>query len=103
MIFSQTFLQQGALGGKQAAKLLHDSIIKWASASVMDFPVDSKVVVRVYANLQGLAQTCTRAGLVDSPVKVEEFARGFTCGKPLFDFTDVGAGKDRADAKMNGE
>jgi hypothetical protein len=57
--------------------------------------------VRIYANLKGLAETCARAGIVDSSTKVEDFARGFTCGRPLFDFTDVGAGKDRADGKIN--
>ena len=34
---------------------------------------------------------------------IEEFARGFTGSKQLFDFVDVGMGKDRADDKISGE
>lgn len=32
----------------------------------------------------------------------EDFARGFSRGKTLFDFVDVGPGKDRADEKIIG-
>lgn len=59
-----------------------------------------QVVVRVYANLKGLADACTKTGLISSPAQLEEFARGFTRGKTLFDFVDVGYGKDRADGKV---
>ena len=52
--------------------------------------------------MKGLADTCYKAGIVDSPSKIEEFARGFTRSKHLFDFTDVGSGKDRADGKLAG-
>lgn len=73
------------------------------SPKVVDCPADVKVVVRIYANLQGLATVCHRAGIVDHPGKIEEFARGFTRGKTLCDFTDVGPGKDRADGKIAGK
>ena len=59
--------------------------------------------MRIYANLQGLATVCYRANIVDHPSKIEDFARGFTRGKTLCDFTDVGPGKDRADGKIAGE
>lgn len=83
--------------------MLHSYVTEWASQNVVDYPRDAKIVVRVYANVKGLSETCTKAGLVDAPFKVEDFVRGFTRGKTLFDFTDVGAGKDRADGKMNGQ
>lgn len=66
------------------------------------FPADLKIVCRIYANVRGLADVCVRAGLVDSPVAFEDFTRGFTRGKTLFDFVDVGPGKDRADEKIQG-
>ena len=103
MIFNDNLLRQGESGGKQAASLLHGAVLAWAMEKVLDCPGDVKIVVRVYANIKGLAEVCAKVGLVDSPARVEEFARGFTCGKLLFDFTDVGAGKDRADEKISGE
>jgi hypothetical protein len=59
-------------------------------------------VCRMYANLRGLADTCHKAGIVPSVAHVEEFSRGFTRGKGLFDFIDVGPGKDRVCEKMSG-
>jgi hypothetical protein len=66
-------------------------------------PHDIKIVVRVYANTKGLARACALARVVDSPIMVEQFARGFTQSQPLFDFVDTGEGKERADYKIKGE
>ncbi|KAK4541043.1 hypothetical protein LTR36_008412 [Oleoguttula mirabilis] len=100
MIFNNNFLRDGETGGRQAAAVLHDAVQKWSVEAVIETPPDVKVVVRVYANLGGLADVCTKAGLISSPNQLAEFARGFTRGKTLFDFVDVGAGKDRADGKI---
>lgn len=102
MIFNTSFLRDGEAGGRQAAAVLHDVVQKWSAANVIETPPDVKVVVRIYANLGGLADVCTKAGLISSPTQLAEFARGFTRGKTLFDFVDVGAGKDRADGKIAG-
>lgn len=102
MIFHENFLKQGEIGGKQAATLLHTAVYDWALAKIPECPEDVKIVVRVYANLKGLADVCVRSGLVQIPGLIEEFARGFTRSKTMFDFVDVGAGKDRADAKISG-
>jgi hypothetical protein len=57
----------------------------------------------MYADVQGLADACHKAGVVPSIAHVEEFVKGFTRGRILFDFIDVGQGKDRADEKISGE
>lgn len=62
-----------------------------------------RIVTRIYANLRGLADTCYKANLVEKPSTVEDFARGFTGSKQLFDYIDVGSGKDRADDKITGK
>lgn len=103
MIFNDNFLKQGEMGGKQAATLLHTAVIEWATAEIRECPENVKVVARVYADVKGLGDVCTRAGIVHSPGQIVEFARGFTRGRTLFDFTDVGSGKDKADAKIIGE
>jgi len=100
MIFNTSFLREAEAGGKKAAAVFHDAVQQWAAASVIDCPTDVQIVVRVYANLKGLSDACTKAGLVTHPGQLEEFARGFTRGKTLSDFVDVGYGKDRADGKV---
>jgi hypothetical protein len=40
---------------------------------------------------------------LESPAYLNDFARGFTGSKQLFDFVDVGSGKDRADDKISGK
>lgn len=52
--------------------------------------------------MKGLADTCVKAGIVEKQSTIEDFARGFTRSKHLFDFIDVGSGKDRADDKVSG-
>ncbi len=58
---------------------------------------------RIYANVRGLGDVLVRKGVYQDIIEFEEFVRGFTRGKTLFDFIDVGAGKDRADEKIIGE
>ena len=58
---------------------------------------------RIYANVRGLGDVLVCKGIYRDILEFEEFVRGFTQGKTLFDFIDVGAGKDRADEKIIGE
>ena len=67
-----------------------------------DIPIDARVICRVYANLRGLAEVLVRSGVTEEVGIVDEFVRGFTRSNPLFDFIDVGPGKDRADEKLIG-
>ena len=57
----------------------------------------------MYANVKGLADVLVRAGAIKDVAVFEDFARGFSRGKTLFDFVDVGSGKDRADEKIIGK
>ncbi|KAI9801591.1 MAG: hypothetical protein M1825_003270 [Sarcosagium campestre] len=100
MVFKDDLLQNGEKGGKDAAALLWSAIHDYIERELPNLPSDCKIVGRVYANLRGLSETCFKAGIVDHPSKVEDFARGFTRSKHLFDFVDVGSGKDRADDKL---
>ena len=102
MIFHEHFLAKGEEGGRQAAQVLRSSTDLYAHEQMPDLPADVRVVARMYANVRGLADACARAGLVAAPSLIEEFVRGFTRGDTLFDFVDVGPGKDRADEKVSG-
>lgn len=101
MIFDNYLLRLGEEGGRQAANLLNKAVTEWMRAHVNAYPAHCQIVTRIYANVKGLAETCTRAGIVSSPTIIEDFVRGFTRSNDLFDFIDVGYGKDRADVKVN--
>ena len=102
MIFDDTLIAKGEAGGKDAASLLWNAVTADVHKHIPDLGIDYKVVTRVYANLKGLGDVCNRSGIINHPMNMEEFARGFTGSKQLFDFVDVGTGKDRADDKISG-
>jgi len=101
MIFQDSFLQQGEQGGKDAANQLWAAIREY---SIRNLPNVSspKIITRIYANVKGLADACYKSGIIERPILIEEFARGFNGSRLLFDFVDVGSGKDRADDKIAG-
>ncbi|KAI9827352.1 MAG: hypothetical protein M1819_006995 [Sarea resinae] len=100
LIFDDDHLRNAEQGGKDAAGLLNNAVRDYLETNLPRLSSDVKIIVRIYANIKGLAETCFKAGLVERPSKVEEFAKGFTGSKQLFDFVDVGSGKDRADDKL---
>lgn len=103
MIFEDALIQQGEAGGKEAAGQLWCAMRDHVHRTLPEMPSDYKILARVYANVKGLADACVRADVLDDPSLLEDFARGFTGNKQLFDFVDVGSGKDRADEKLSGE
>jgi hypothetical protein len=103
MIFQNDLINAGDKGGRKAAGLVQDAVQTYVQRELATVPPNAKVVCRVYANVRGLAGTLAGLGMVDDVDIVEQFARGFTRGKVLFDFVDVGPGKDRADEKIVGK
>ncbi|KAL6712703.1 hypothetical protein ACLMJK_000645 [Lecanora helva] len=100
MIFNDHLTAQGEAGGREAAGSLWNSVSEYVQ-KLNNIPSDYKIVTRIYANLKGLGEACRKAGLIDRSERIEDFARGFTGSKQLFDFVDVGQGKDRADDKLS--
>ncbi|KAI9890944.1 MAG: hypothetical protein M1814_003445 [Vezdaea aestivalis] len=102
MLFTDDFLKFGEQGGREAAKKIHNIAQDYIALELPKLS-NYRIIARVYANLKGLADALYRAGVIEHQQKMIEFARGFTSSKPLFDFIDVGTGKDRADSKMTGQ
>ncbi|KAF2797370.1 hypothetical protein K505DRAFT_143878 [Melanomma pulvis-pyrius CBS 109.77] len=100
MIFEDEFIRDGEQGGRRAASQIHAAVVEFVQRETNDIPLDVRIICRVYANVRGLAEVLVRVGAVQEVGIVEEFVRGFTRGKTLFDFVDVGPGKDRADEKL---
>jgi hypothetical protein len=103
MLFKDELIKAGEEGGRKAAGLLHTAILNHIQLETREIPPDVKIVCRVYANVRGLAEVLVRLGIINDVGNFEDFARGFTRGKNLFDFVDVGPGKDRADDKISGK
>lgn len=103
MIFEDEFIREGVIGGKRAAARLYNEIFGYVERETNNIPTTAKVICRVYANVKGLAEVLVKAGVADDVAQVEDFTRGFTTGRTLFDFIDVGPGKDRADEKIIGK
>ena len=92
MIFEDRLVQNGEAGGREAAGLLWNAVMDHFQADT-DLPSDIKIVTRIYANLKGLGDVCKKSAILSTPSTIEDFARGFTGSKQLFDFVDVGVGK----------
>lgn len=94
-------MRAGRSGGVDAADLLAKSIKGYIA--LLDTSAGQwSIVVRVYAHFSGLADYLSRSGFIDSAANFVAFAGGFTQHQPLFDFVDVGSGKERADHKIKG-
>ena len=102
MIFEDHLIKKGEFGGKEAAAALWAATRDYIHQTIPGLSPEFKIVARLYANLKGLGETCHRAAILENPSIIEHFARGFTGSKHLFDFIDVGVGKDRADDKISG-
>ncbi|CAN9306498.1 unnamed protein product [Alternaria alternata] len=87
-------------GGRRAALDLSAAVQEYVDNDCNDIPYGARIVCRIYANVRGLGDVLVRKGVYQDPSEFEKFVRGFTRGKTLFDFIDVGAGKDRADEKI---
>ncbi|MCJ1265236.1 hypothetical protein MMC22_005111 [Lobaria immixta] len=101
MIFEDQFIKKGESGGQEAAAILATATRDYVQRRNPSLAADYTIVTRIYANLKGLGDVCYRAGILDRPTIMDDFARGFTGSKQLFDFVDVGTGKDRADKKIS--
>lgn len=97
--FNEQLVRQGVEGGKQAANMLRNFVLHNCS----DLKDQIEVLVKICANVNGLANVMQKGGIIDDPNHMRDFTLGFTQGKASFDYVDVGYGKERADSKLKGE
>ncbi|KAH6957246.1 CCCH zinc finger DNA binding protein [Fusarium avenaceum] len=100
MLFRDELVQAGLEGGKQAMSLLKQSVEKKLKTLSGSVPPHLQIIIRVYANLQGLSQSYQNSDLLSNGQTLEEFVRGFNMGDPLCDYVDAGNGKECADEKV---
>ncbi|GAB7328681.1 hypothetical protein MBLNU13_g00605t1 [Cladosporium sp. NU13] len=90
-LFNDAFIRDGEEGGRRAAVVFKDEVTEWVSKSVKPSPSDFKVLIKVYADFEGLAGTFTRGGIIKNLSTFKEFARGFNFDT-LFELIDIGGG-----------
>ncbi|OCK80011.1 hypothetical protein K432DRAFT_382593 [Lepidopterella palustris CBS 459.81] len=92
-IFHDRYITKGTKGGESAAdemlvkvrdylRPLHDDLDK------LD------IMVRIFANLEGMANMLVREGKLRNLGQLRAFSTGFSSRIPFFDFVDVGIGKE---------
>lgn len=103
MQFLDDLVQQGLEGGKKASSFLEQAVASELKSVDQSLPHHLRVVVRVFANLKGLAMTYTEMGTIHNPDVLYEFVRGFNMTNAMCDFVDAGNGKECADEKLKGD
>ncbi|GAQ08487.1 hypothetical protein ALT_5808 [Aspergillus lentulus] len=98
-IFNNELLQDPRQGAPEAALRLTQAVRNY----LKDTPLGSEdvpIVVRIFANLNGLAKSLFHHNAIDYEDKMRVFAEQFTNSRAEFDFVNVGHGKENADSKM---
>jgi hypothetical protein len=60
------------------------------------------IVIRAFANIDGMSTYLSKVGLAQSSANMWSFAKAFSQAHAGSDFVFVGSGKDRADKKIKG-
>ncbi|KAH8427031.1 uncharacterized protein LDX57_004751 [Aspergillus melleus] len=88
-------------GGRNAALDLEAAVREYLKSSHPDLS-SMPIMIKAFANADGLAPLLVRAKLLKSPESLTSFAKGFSQARDASDFVLVGSGKDRADEKIKG-
>ncbi|EEU33462.1 uncharacterized protein NECHADRAFT_89465 [Fusarium vanettenii 77-13-4] len=100
MPFKDDLVSQGLEGGQKTASLLRQAVDEDLKCTMGSGASHVRVIVRVYANLKGLAKTYKDHDILSDLATLFEFVRGFNMGDDLCDFVDAGNGKECADEKI---
>ncbi|KAF1350901.1 hypothetical protein BDV97DRAFT_397882 [Delphinella strobiligena] len=94
-------LYKGADGGAEAAYNLLVDIKTHLNQLYPDVNTSNwSIMVQYYYNMEGLSHKLRALGVLKNPNEMAPFARAFGLNQPLFNFIDVGSGKERADYKV---
>jgi hypothetical protein len=63
---------------------------------------NTDIVLKAYSGIKNLSAACIRNGKMKNGSNLSSFAHGFNQRQGLFDFVDVGPGKEGADNKIRG-
>lgn len=95
-------MKHGRKGGRQAARALKRAVEDFIESDARSIAKNSKIIVRAYANCYGLESHLNFGKDKSEFIDLQEFVRGLNQGESLFEFIDVGDGKERTDIKLKG-
>lgn len=98
--FLDSMLQNPEDGAAEASRRLTMAAREFLQ-DCSDISEDVPILVRIYANLNGLARTLQENNIIRSEEDLYRFAERFTNSHPEVEFINVGSGKENADSKMN--
>ena len=99
--FRHEYLVDGTNGGRRAADELFLRASEYLSQELDISPAEPiPLLLKAYANQTGLSNALQRVGLIKSTKDLELFVESLNQRVPLFDFANVGSGKERADNKI---
>lgn len=99
--FLDEFYSQGEAGGSDAAYRLNEELRKHVANLYPDNNTSHwNILVNVFINLEGMTSKLRACGLLPLAADLHKIGQGFAHSQPLFQFVDVGAGKERADYKL---
>ena len=94
-------MNKNEAGGRDAADELQARIKDYLRRIQIDAE-NTEIVVRAYADVKSLHAACVRNGKMKNGAGLNQFVHGFNQRQSLFDFVDVGPGKESADNKIRG-
>ncbi|KAJ9133167.1 C-x8-C-x5-C-x3-H type zinc finger protein [Pleurostoma richardsiae] len=97
--FLDGLLQDPTVGAVEAASRLKQAVKDYLEATALAY-MDLPVLVRVYANLNGLAKALRLSNVIEHDDNMQVFAETFTNSRWELDFVNVGHGKENADSKL---
>ncbi|KAK7909141.1 hypothetical protein PG985_015019 [Apiospora marii] len=98
-VFDEELLKKGEKGGVESADALLAAVQSYVKETLR-LSAEADIVVRAFANLTGLREALQRRGTPCDLSQLRAFVSGFNNRQALFDFVDVGCGKERADSKI---
>ncbi|KAF4552190.1 Hypothetical protein D9617_11g010390 [Elsinoe fawcettii] len=97
--FLDELYTKGEEGGKEAAYLLDQELRRQiAKMHPNENTAHWDIIVNVFVNMDGMTKKLRACGLLGYGADITVFAQSF--GRQLFQFVDVGFGKERADYKL---
>ncbi|KAF2151020.1 hypothetical protein K461DRAFT_165208 [Myriangium duriaei CBS 260.36] len=99
--FLDDFYARGEAGGSDAAYQLNEELRKHIANLYPDYTTTHwNVIVNVFVNMEGMSAKLRACNLLPSTTDLHKIGQAFAHNQPLFQFVDVGAGKERADYKL---
>ncbi|KAF3385157.1 hypothetical protein F1880_002609 [Penicillium rolfsii] len=103
MIFNDDFIRDGQRGGHSAARRLIENTDRYIRRLYRNENPNVKYIIRVYANVRGLAKTYRENQTISEEGTLLSFIQGFNMEDVLCDFVDAGDGKECSDVKIRAQ